>query len=108
MNMKQYYVYLLFSQRNGTLYIGVTSDLIKRVWQHKNKVIDGFTSKYKVDKLGYYEIFGSIELAIEREKRLKKYYRKDKIALIEKDNPNWKDLYCDIAGSPVLRTEDDK
>lgn len=94
--MKQYYTYILFNKKNGTLYIGVTSDLIKRVWEHKNKVADGFTKKYSVDKLGYYEIYNEIELAINREKQLKKFYRKDKIRLIQKQNPNWVDLYAEI------------
>lgn len=90
---KQYYVYMLASKRNGTLYIGVTSDLVKRVWQHKNKITIGFTHKYNVDKLVYYEIFSYVGDAIKREKRLKFYRRAQKIQLIEKDNPDWKDLY---------------
>ena len=68
---EQYYVYILFSKKNGTLYTGVTSDLIKRVWEHKNKVVEGFTSKYSVDKLGYYEIHNDINSAIAREKYIK-------------------------------------
>jgi putative endonuclease len=90
---KIFYVYILSSKRNGTLYIGVTSNLIKRVWEHKNKLVEGFTEKYGVDKLVYYEQFQDAEYAIRREKRLKKYNRKWKIDLIEKVNPNWKDLY---------------
>ena len=90
---KNYYVYILASKRNGTLYIGVTSNLIKRVWEHKEKVADGFTKKYDVDKLVYVEYFRGPENAIKREKRLKKYKRQWKINLIEKDNPQWKDLY---------------
>ena len=90
---KNYYVYILASKRNGTLYIGVTSNLIKRVWEHKEKVADGFTKKYDVDKLVYVEYFRDPENAIKREKRLKKYKRQWKINLIEKDNPQWKDLY---------------
>ena len=86
------YVYILFSKRNGTLYTGVTSDLKKRVYQHKNKLIDGFTAKYSVDKLGYYEIYDDIKQAIEREKQIKSGSRKKKIILIEKMNPYWKDL----------------
>ena len=88
----QSYVYILFSKRNGTLYTGVTSDLKKRVYQHKNKLIDGFTSKYSVDKLGYYEIYTDIKSAIEREKQIKAGSRKKKILLIETKNPYWKDL----------------
>ena len=90
---KNYYVYILASKRNGTLYIGVPSNLIKRVWEHKEKVADGFTKKYDVDKLLYVEYFRDPENAIKREKRLKKYKRQWKINLIEKDNPQWKDLY---------------
>ena len=75
------------------LYTGVTSGLIKRVYEHKNKLADGFTKKYNVNKLVYYEIFGDIMSAIEREKQIKGWVRKKKIALIEKENPEWKDLY---------------
>ena len=75
------------------MYIGVTSNLIKRVWEHKEKIADGFTKKYDVDKLVYVEYFRDPENAIKREKRLKKYKRQWKINLIEKDNPQWKDLY---------------
>ncbi len=90
---KYYYVYILANKRNGTLYIGVTSDLTKRVWQHREKVVEGFTKKYGVDKLVYYEQYGDPESAINREKRLKKYNRQWKIELIEKANPRWEDLY---------------
>jgi putative endonuclease len=90
---KSFYVYILSSKRNGTLYIGVTSDLIKRVWEHKNKLVEGFTERYGVDRLVYYEQFQDVAYAIRREKRLKKYNRAWKIDLIEKVNPNWKDLY---------------
>jgi putative endonuclease len=93
---KQHYIYILASRKNGTLYIGVTSDLIRRIWEHKNKVVAGFTSRYHVDKLVYYEIFGDPENVIRREKRLKYYKRKWKIDLIEKSNPEWKDLYVEI------------
>ncbi len=89
----QYYVYILFSKRNGTLYIGVTNDLIRRVYEHKNKQINGFTKRYGVDKLGYYEIYQSIEEAILREKQLKNWQRTWKLELIEQDNPDWHDLY---------------
>ncbi|KAA3633788.1 MAG: GIY-YIG nuclease family protein [Calditrichaeota bacterium] len=94
--MKSSYVYILASRRNGTLYIGVTDDLIKRVYQHKNKITAGFTSKYSIDKLVYYEIFSDIESAFLREKRLKKWERKWKLELIENFNPDWKDLYFDL------------
>ena len=90
---KESYVYILASKRNGTLYIGITSDLIKRVWEHKNKIISGFTAKQGVDKLVYYEQHNDIMEAIRKEKALKKWLRKWKLALIEKTNPNWIDLY---------------
>lgn len=93
---KKGYVYILFSKRNGTLYVGVTSNLVKRIYEHKNKQVDGFTKKYNVDKLGYYEICDDIEIAINREKKIKKYSRKQKLDLIEINNPNWVDLYKEI------------
>ena len=92
----QYYTYILASQRNGTLYIGVTSDLVKRVYQHKSGEVEGFTSKYKVDILVYYEVFDSVEEAIKREKRMKKLYREEKIKLNESFNLDWNDLYNEI------------
>ena len=96
MNNKQYYVYILFNKKNGTLYTGVTNDLAKRIWQHKNKVVEGFTKKYGVDKLGHYEVCEDINSAIAREKQLKGGNRKTKLELIELNNPNWQDLYYDI------------
>ena len=96
--MKQMYVYIMASQKNGTIYVGVTSDLIKRVWQHKNHVVEGFTEQYKVDKLVYYEIWQDELGAISREKTLKHWNRNWKLALIEKNNPEWRDLYDDIVG----------
>jgi putative endonuclease len=93
---KNYYVYMLASKKNGTLYIGVTSNLSKRVYEHKRKLIDGFTKKYNVDKLVYYEITEDVEGAILREKRLKKWKRQWKVELIEQKNPEWNDLYYDI------------
>ena len=98
MGQKQSYVCILFSQKNGTLYTGVTSDLMKRVWQHKKKFVKGFTSEYSVDKLGYYEVFDDIRLAIEREKQIKGGSRKKKLDLIKKGNPDWKDLYDELIG----------
>ncbi len=86
----------MFNKRNGTLYTGVTSDLIRRVYEHKNKVYDGFTKKYNVDKLGYYEIYDNIDIAIGREKQIKSRSRKYKLKLIENLNPNWLDLYWKI------------
>uniref|UniRef100_UPI004024EC1D GIY-YIG nuclease family protein n=1 Tax=Candidatus Stercorousia sp. TaxID=3048886 RepID=UPI004024EC1D len=90
------YTYILFNKRNGTLYIGVTSNLVKRVYEHKNKLVDVFTKKYNIDKLGYYEIFDDIEEAIIREKKLKGASRKKKLELIEMNNPEWLDLYDEI------------
>jgi putative endonuclease len=95
-NEKTGYVYITANKRNGTIYIGVTSDLLKRIWQHKNKVYEGFTTEYGVDRLVYYEAFDDIYEAIKREKLLKFYKREWKIALIEKDNPEWEDLYKKI------------
>jgi putative endonuclease len=89
-------VYILANNRNGTLYTGVTEDLIKRVYEHKNNLVEGFTKKYHIHMLVYYEQHGNIESAITREKRLKKWNRKWKLELIEKDNPQWRDLYEDI------------
>lgn len=94
--MKQYYVYLLASKRNGTLYIGVTNDLARRVWEHKNNIIEGFTQKYNVHKLIYYEIAADVDIAITREKQMKKWRWQWKIELIEKSNPEWKDLYYSL------------
>ena len=96
MNNKISYVYILASERNGTLYTGVTSNLIKRIYEHKNDVIGGFTEKYKIHSLVYYEVGESMLSAIEREKQIKAGSRKKKILLIEKDNPEWKDLYNDL------------
>ncbi|MCL2768438.1 MAG: GIY-YIG nuclease family protein [Synergistaceae bacterium] len=93
---KKGYVYILFNKRNGTLYIGVTSNLIKRVYEHKTKAVEGFTNRYGVDKLGYYEECDSIISAIEREKQIKSGTRKKKLDLIESINPEWKDLYDEI------------
>ena len=86
-------VYILASKRNGTLYIGVTSELAKRVWQHKNDVVDGFTKRYSVHQLVWYELHETMESAIEREKALKNWKRLWKLALIENSNPGWQDLY---------------
>ena len=96
MKEKLSYIYILFNNRNGTLYTGVTSDLVKRIYEHKNKLADGFTKRYGVDKLGYYEIFENITEAIKREKQIKGGSRADKINLIENMNPKWVDLYDSI------------
>ncbi len=86
-------VYILASKRNGTLYIGVTSDLRKRVWEHRNDLVDGFTKRYAIHLLVYYELHENMASAIEREKRMKKWNRAWKLELIEKHNPEWRDLW---------------
>ncbi|MDP1559405.1 MAG: GIY-YIG nuclease family protein [Nitrosomonas sp.] len=93
---KQPAVYILASGYNGTLYIGVTSNLIQRIWQHKNDLVEGFTEKYGVHSLVYYELHEQMLTAIEREKQLKKWNRQWKIKLIEKTNPKWKDLWEEL------------
>ena len=92
-----YYVYILASRRNGTLYIGVTNDVARRVFEHREGISAGFTKRYSVKLLVYYEAHDEVESAIEREKRLKKWNRAWKIALIESANPNWEDLYETLA-----------
>jgi len=94
---KRGFVYILFNERNGTLYTGVTSNLIKRIWEHKEGVVKGFTKRYGVHQLGYYEIHNSITDAIIREKKIKGGSRKQKLDLIESMNPYWNDLYNEIA-----------
>jgi putative endonuclease len=89
-------VYILASKRNGTLYTGVTSDLVKRIWQHRNNVVDGFTQKYSVHMLVYYELADEMSAAIAREKQIKGGSRAKKLAMIESMNPDWRDLYDDI------------
>ncbi len=89
-------VYILTNKRNGTLYVGVISDLPKRIWQHKNKVVEGFSKKHCLDKLVWYEIHGTMESAIQREKILKKWKRGWKIRLIMESNPKWRDKFVDI------------
>ncbi|HCS23380.1 MAG TPA: GIY-YIG nuclease family protein [Alphaproteobacteria bacterium] len=90
---KQFYVYIMAKARNSTFYVGVTSDLVRRVWEHKQGVADGFTKKYGIKMLVYYEVFNDPEQAIHREKRLKKWTRVSKMKAIEQMNPNWDDLY---------------
>jgi putative endonuclease len=97
MGARSFYVYILASRIGGTLYIGVTNDLVRRVADHKSKTAESFTKRYDVGRLVYYECFDGIEQALHREKRLKKWPRAWKISLIEKDNPNWIDLYPQIA-----------
>lgn len=94
--MKQSVVYILASKRNGTLYIGVTSDLPKRIYEHKNHLAEGFTKQYDVSILVWYELHENVIEAIIKEKQLKKWKREWKIRLIEEGNPNWNDLYDDI------------
>jgi putative endonuclease len=93
---KQPAVYILASKRNGTLYTGVTSDLHKRIWEHKNNMVEGFTKRYNIHQLVWYELHDSMESAILREKRLKNWKGRWKLDLIEKDNPYWQDLYPEI------------
>jgi putative endonuclease len=91
-----FYVYLLASRKQGTLYIGVTNDLVRRIYQHKEKLLPGFTSRYDVRRLVWFEAYDDPINAIEREKEIKKWRRSWKIDLIAKENPEWKDLYPDI------------
>ena len=91
--MKAMYVYIMTNKNNTTLYVGVTNDLLRRVWEHKNNVFKGFTAQYVLHKLVYFEIYDNELLAIEREKYLKKCYRKTKDKLISDKNPHWNDLY---------------
>ena len=91
-----YYVYILASWNNGTLYVGVTKNLLKRVYEHKNDLVEGFTKKYKVHSLVYFEQINEITMAIRREKQLKKWKRQWKIKLIEELNKDWNDLYKDL------------
>ena len=94
--MKLFYVYILSNRKNGTLYTGITSNLIKRIYEHKNNFVDGFTKKYNIHNLVWYEMYDSAEKAIVREKQIKKWKRKWKLDLIEKCNPKWNDLFRDI------------
>jgi putative endonuclease len=94
--MNQYYVYILASKRNGTLYIGVTSDLAKRCYEHKHGMVEGFSKRYQVHALVYYEVHNDVNEAIKREKQMKKWNRSWKIRSIEEKNPQWRDLYDDI------------
>jgi len=96
--MKQAHVYILASARNGTLYVGVTSQLVQRIWQHKNHVLEGFSQRYKVTQLVWFEAHERMEAAILREKQIKSGSRKRKLDLIEAMNPGWRDLYEDILG----------
>ena len=96
--MKQPAVYLLATGKRGTLYIGVTSNLVGRTWQHREHLVDGFTNRYDVTKLVWHELHGTMESAILREKQLKKWNREWKLRLVQEANPEWRDLWEDIAG----------
>ena len=89
-------VYILASKRNGTLYVGVTTNLVKRVWEHKNDLVEGFTNRYGVHVLAWYEVHETLSSAIAREKAIKEWQRKWKLQLIEQTNPQWRDLYSDL------------
>jgi putative endonuclease len=91
-----FYVYLLASKPYGTLYIGTTSDLMRRVWEHKNKIVPGFTRRYHIDRLVWFEAHQSADMALRREKQLKEWQRDWKINLIERENPHWDDLYPNL------------
>lgn len=93
MNKKYYYIYIMTNKSNTVLYTGITGDIKKRIYEHKNKVVEGFTKKYNVDKLVYYEIFDDPYNAISREKQIKGWVRKKKVDLINSFNPAWEDLY---------------
>jgi putative endonuclease len=94
--MRSYYVYILASKRNGTLYVGVTSDLAKRIYEHKNNLVDGFTKKYQVHDLVYFEQTNDVQIAIKREKQIKAWKRNWKLELIESKNLDWRDLYEEL------------
>lgn len=94
--MKKGFVYIMSNKQDGVLYIGVTSDIVKRVYEHKNDFVDGFTKQYNLKNLVYYEVYDEIEEAIKREKQLKNWHRDWKIELINKQNPKWEDLYESI------------
>ncbi|MBP6676409.1 MAG: GIY-YIG nuclease family protein [Vitreoscilla sp.] len=99
-------IYILASQRNGTLYIGVTSNLIQRLWQHRNDMVEGFTQRYGVHRLVHYELHASMDAAITRERQLKKWNRDWKIRLIEERNPEWVDLWGEVVGEDAPSERD--
>jgi putative endonuclease len=96
LNDENYYLYIIASKKNGTLYIGVTNDLVKRIYEHKQNAVNGFTKKYNVHTLVYYKVHRDIEETILKEKQMKKWNRKWKVRIIEEKNPEWKDLYDEI------------
>jgi len=93
---RQFYIYIMANKRNGTIYIGVTNDLARRVYEHREGLVKGFTSRYGLKSIVYYEVFDSVSLAIQRETSLRRWPRRWKLALIEKANPQWKDLVDEI------------
>jgi putative endonuclease len=97
--MKNYYVYIVTNKPHGTLYIGMTNDLVRRIYEHRNSLIDGFTKRYNLKRLVYFEVFDRVEEAIHREKRLKKWNRQWKIELIENSNLDWSDLYDELVNN---------
>ena len=104
--MKNYYVYILTNKRNGTLYTGVNNDLLRRVIEHKRKINEGFTKRYNLTKLVWFEQSTDIRWAIQKEKQMKKWRRKWKIELIEETNPEWKDLFYEIGGTDEMLKPD--
>ena len=102
-----YYVYILANRTHTTLYIGVTNDLLRRVYEHRAEVVPGFTARYHVDRLVYYEVFGSAYEAISREKALKGWRRSRKNELVERENPTWRDLYPELIGAAEETRETD-
>ena len=96
MSKKQTFIYIMASKKNGTIYVGVTNNLVTRAWQHKSDIIKGFSNRYKTHRLVYFEQHTDMQSAIKREKQIKKWNRQWKLKLIEKLNPTWKDLYTDI------------
>ncbi len=106
---KQYYVYILTKARNSTFYTGVTNDLIRRVWERREELVKGFTKRYSIHHLVYYEVYNDINMAIAREKLIKKWRREIKIEAIERMNPRWNDLYIELTEErpdPVMRRGD--
>ena len=101
--MREYYVYLLASKKDGTLYVGVTNDLIRRVLEHKNGTVSGFTKRYRIHRLVWFDSTDDVSAAIQREKQIKAWKRDWKIALIEERNPDWKDLYEEIVPVNALQ-----
>ena len=95
---RQYYVYLLTNKPYGTFYVGITNDLVRRIWEHRNDLVDGFTKEHRLHRLVWYEVHGDVVEAITREKRIKKWHRDWKVNLVQRMNPEWDDLYEGIKG----------